>query len=478
MNEKELTKRKEIDLEITDFLWEIVRNWRTLLICMLAGAVFFGVYQYRKDSKAAETTPEEVVTEYTKTLEELESALGAQDLDAVYGAVSMKKQLDEKSAYVKNSPLMAVNPYEEAVVYLRYCVKSESGNASELAHIYEEYILNGEIASELIDLGADAYNTDGNARASYEYGFTVRIRGAEQEDAQALAEQVKNSLSGYKTQADGALSGHELILLKESAAVTVDQQLVQLQNDTALAVKNLTEQLDSMKSKMSGDQLALYIEYTEKEPQTGESSQTDVSEEQTDAVQEVQTVSISLSKIVLGAVLGLGLAVLWVLLHYLLMGRLHSEEEIKTLYHSRVLGTVRNSADGKRNPIDRKITECRYGQAGKMTFAEELDFISANIKIACRTSGKETVYVTGSGISGIPKEILEKLAADCKEKGITLVLGKEICYYADALEEMAAVGQVLMLETVRKSRYTQMYQEVLRCREHHIEILGMVIIGA
>mgnify|MGYP006879721011 FL=1 len=84
MNEKELTGRKEIDLEISDFLWDTVRNWRIIVICALAGAVLFGSYQYIQDTKNANITPEETVQQYTQSIEEMESPLGAQDLDMVY----------------------------------------------------------------------------------------------------------------------------------------------------------------------------------------------------------------------------------------------------------------------------------------------------------------------------------------------------------------------------------------------------------
>ena len=56
--------------------------------------------------------------------------------------------------------------------------------------------------------------------------------------------------------------------------------------------------------------------------------------------------------------------------------------------------------------------------------------------------------------------------------------GREICYYAEALEELAKIGQVVFIEEMRKSRYNNMYQEVIRCREHQIPILGMIVIGA
>ena len=50
-------------------------------------------------------------------------------------------------------------------------------------------------------------------------------------------------------------------------------------------------------------------------------------------------------------------------------------------------------------------------------------------------------------------------------------------YYAKALEEMAETGQVVLIEAMRKSRYKEMYQEVISCREHQLPVLGTIVVG-
>ena len=51
MNEQNMTRRKEVDLEITDFLWEIVRNWRVIAICLIIGAVLLCGMQIQQRMK-------------------------------------------------------------------------------------------------------------------------------------------------------------------------------------------------------------------------------------------------------------------------------------------------------------------------------------------------------------------------------------------------------------------------------------------
>ena len=85
MNEQNMTRRKEVDLEITDFLWEIVRNWRVIAICLIIGAVLLCGYQYIKDSRNADTTADEVVEELS--LIHIYHLLCEPYIDHIYGSV-------------------------------------------------------------------------------------------------------------------------------------------------------------------------------------------------------------------------------------------------------------------------------------------------------------------------------------------------------------------------------------------------------
>ena len=106
------------------------------------------------------------------------------------------------------------------------------------------------------------------------------------------------------------------------------------------------------------------------EPESDSAADIDTEETQNTAVQ--QNVHISVSKFVIGGILGAVLACIFVLLKYLFSGSLRSEEEIKTLYHSNILGTIRSSMKGKHNKIDRWYAGARYGKAGKLSLETEI----------------------------------------------------------------------------------------------------------
>ena len=107
----------------------------------------------------------------------------------------------------------------------------------------------------------------------------------------------------------------------------------------------------------------------------------------------------------------------------------------------------------------------------------EIELICANLKIICKTSGNQKVYLTGSNLSEIPAGIIEKLVTECQTNGLTLI-GKEINYYAKALEEMAETGQVVLIEAMRKSRYKEMYREVISAENISRQSLAQSLSGS
>lgn len=487
MSERELIKRKETDLEIADFLWEILRRWRLVLILASLSAILLSGWQLAKDVKAAKATPQQVQEEQELTLEEMENALGAQDMDEVLGAVAMKKQLDEKSAYAKESELMQINPYEENVVFLQYYVMGSATDV-DYAALFLQHIKSGAYDSELVDvlIGEEisyatsngGYISSGANTLDCNNSFVVRVRGNSQSQCSELATMVKSDLDQYAIKSAAVVDGLSLSLMNENACVIIDEELASYQNQISMMIKQLNNNLDSLKSNMTGNQLALYSKYTKIAEQAAKGENMEMSEEQNEvqieeATQSVVSVRFSFGKFVIGAVVGIFLAIVWILLAFLLTVKLRSENEVQSLYHVNVLGNIRL---GKENPIDRMILKARYHKAGALTLEEEINLICANIKVACQK--ENSVYLSGSVIDAMPKEIVEQIVEECSEKGITVVAGKELSYHADALEKLAEVGQVVFMEQLRDSYYDEVYKEVKTCIEHKFPVLGMIIVGA
>ena len=61
-------------------------------------------------------------------------------------------------------------------------------------------------------------------------------------------------------------------------------------------------------------------------------------------------------------------------------------------------------------------------------------------------------------------------------KGIKITLGNAIHYDAEALEQLAQIGNVIFVEKKHSSLYDELYSEISLCKEHDIHVIGMIVL--
>lgn len=483
--------KSDIEIEIRDLLWELVRRWRLIIVMAILGAVLFVTYQYQSDAKKTN-----VVT-IEKTRAELETQLGAQDLNDVSGAVALKNQMDQKSEYLDESELMNINPYAEDVTFIQYYVSADAVEANTFAEMYRSYIENGFLAKAIeenydnadevsyiaecvtvVKDGSQVYisSEDASENAimnviaeSNTNCFTVKVCATTAEKCEELAQVVKAGLVEYQKVLEKNAGAHSLVLVEEHQTVIVDQALAELQNRNATAVKTIGTNLDKMKTEMSGDQIALYVYRT-----------TDKADpEKTTEITTVQKPSISKKAIVLGFLLGIIVACFIIVATYLVTPKLRMAEEIKILYDAKVLGNVTNASFGKKKlfaPIDKFVKKLENHHM-EADYEQEIDMICSNIYIACKNSNVNDVYLSGTRVEKMPKKLVDDIVEKCGEKSIQVICGKNIIYNALALEKAAEVSNVVILEEKRKSLYDEVYKEMVICQENKMNVIGVIVLG-
>lgn len=494
METKKMTKF-DIDIEIKDIIWELVRKWRIIVALAVICGVALTAYQYRIDMNKTD-----VVT-VKKTQEELEASMSAQDLDEVTAAVALRRQVDERSAYMEASELMKINPYEENVVFLQYYVNADSETVSLDANdAYIAYVNQGALATAIAETGnyeqeqvylaelisvvkeeAGAYINAKSAAdrmaltvesGAEERVFTVKVIGTSKEAAEALAADVKAELQAYSSVVTANIGAHQLKLMTENSTVIADQSLAELQNWNATSIKTISNNLDSMKNEMTGDQITLYTYRTTVVEEVVNAPVTTTTTE--------KVVSISMKHLVIGVVVGvvLGCAVIAVL--YLFAAALRNGEEVKNLYGVKILGYIDDSAYQKKKLfgfVDNLILKLENMGKKKLTFAQEVEMVCANILLNCKKNEATEIFLATCAGDSIPEAVMSAIVDKCAQRNISVTTGRDIAYDAETLEKLVKVGRVVFVEKERVSLYDEMYREILLCKEHDVDVMGMVVVG-
>lgn len=485
-------RKSEIDIEIKDLLWELVKKWRVIIVTAFICATALTAYQYRIDVNKTD------IVVVKKTQEELEKSMSVQDVSEVSGTVAMLQQLEQKSNYMDQSVLMQINPYEENVVLLQYMVKAESATAKTLADAYISYVEDGYLAKtldfddmyetvyidELISVVKDTtdiyiYSDTLNESvqlnatgANTDTCITIKVCDIDAASCLALAEEVKASLEQYGKILNQKADTHEMILVTEQTCVVVDNALAELQNRNAAAIKTISNNIDKMKNEMTGDQITLYTYRVTGVAQTASTTATST-------VSEAKAVTISVKHAVIGFVVGIVLGCGMILAWYLFSAKLRNSEEIKTLYQVKVLGDIDNpqKKSGVFSFIDKLIKSAHDASKKTLTYEQAVQMVCANIAIDCKKKNQNKVCITGSMMEQMPEEIIEDIADACAKKGIVVEKVNAVAYDAEGLEVLEENGSVVFLEKKYTSFYDEIYKEIILCKENGIRIIGAIVVG-
>lgn len=473
-------EKLEIDIDIKDLFWEFLRKWRIIVICMLAGGLLLGISAYISDYKAAKTPVTPVIQQSTR---EILESISEDEWATVFAADELNTQIIEKSQYLANSIRMEINPFSENRVILEYAVSGDMASAAMLSYESWNFMATGK-ADQNSGENQEYVNELITVECNEEAGLMmVQILHTDAESCAKLAEEVQNALQAYSVFLNENGIVHDCRLITETQSIIVDDELHQFQDEYTNEVLSDIETLAKKKAEMNANQITAYLMMIKGELEGFfESNVSDTEEketvsEETAVIETPVKVSVDAKQILTGMVLGAVLAVAYIFVAYLMTGKLRRAEEIEKLYHTSLLGVVEEAVTSKRMfaAVDTFIWRLEHSKDRKLSMDEKIELAAASIAIQCQKYNFDTVYVSGSKVSEVSTEVLEKLKAALARQEVGTVIGKNIAGNADALLQAAEMGNTVLFEQERKSAYKDILNNVQTCTTNHIRLLGMVV---
>ncbi len=472
---------KERIITVADLLREIGRRIWIVIVLVVIFAILLGGYKYYSDRKSAqnkEASSEEVA---------VDTSLDKEEQAAVNNVLVAQANMDEQQNYVDNSVLMQIDPFDESTVVLQYHVDVPDGEDAEmysqdLMKSYEGYINNGALAASIVDEGyplevqylgellsyASDFETEEDSDAAVtgvavptSTTFDLKIIQVDEDAAEELADLIVKDLESYTKVLDDSVGEHNLVLVDRSYSRVVDNSLRTYKYDRINSISTMEERIEELETDLSSTQL----EYLQQREDQKESAAADNAEET--GASAASSVHISGRYIVLGAVIGLILALLYIILAYVLRGRINTANDIRYLYNLRVLGELR-TASGE----DGKALRKRHIRISPQ---QQIDLAVANLKDACQEKGIQNLLFSGSGRLEQDRKLADQLGEALRGYGIKTEYVADLAYSVDAIDLMTDHKAVVLLEKIRHSDYMTMEAEIRTCMEHEAEIIGVVV---
>lgn len=469
--EKEYTNLdQERIVTVSDLLKEIVRRIGLVIVLGIIVAVLCCGYKYVKDSKAAKAANSEDTTTSVKLTDEEQTD--------VNNVISVQDNMKEQQEYLDNSVLMQINAYDESRVTLQYrIITGDKQLSKDLLSAYDNYVTNGSLAQDMIDHGVDMdlqyltellyFEKDSDKEDNSDstvitdtpaLTFEIRVIHKNQKSCEKLAAVIPECLSDFEQTLQESTGAHELNLVDQSYAEVVDQGLWTYKIDRVNSVVSMQERVDSLKEKLSADQVALVEKNLQK------------ADKKDNAKKEVVKAHISKKYAVLGFGIGIILAILYIVISYIWRGTINNEKDVTYLYGVQLMGTLKGK--NKKNALLRLGDKLRGKKP--VDFSVEEAIVCADVAGYCSKNQIQKLLLLSS------EEVTETawihtLVKKLKEAGVEAEVETDILSSAAAREKAAGYEVAVLIAQVRRSAYNTIEQELGFCELQNIQVAGAIV---
>ena len=333
------------EISLRQLFWKVMMGWKLWILCAVLFAILLPGVKYAKDVRAyhAAQQPKDEKQEPTVVLTDDEQ----QQIDDVK---SLNLLIEKNSNYMQNSILMNIDPYQEHRMELQYYIDSDfvmnytkdskKDYTSAIANAYVDYANNGvdqkTIWKDVSTKSEDKYLAElVSANSNSDNTFSVIIKYTDKKGLESVAKQIQNELEKKQPEFSERIGGHKLVLVSENYQVCTDSDLATSQGNVSNLIKSYRDQITALKSAMSEDQLS--------ELEREENLESDDKEES--AAVQVAAPALSKKYVVLGFVMGVFLAALYLVCIAVLSNKLQAAEELVRYYKMRQFGIITREQD-------------------------------------------------------------------------------------------------------------------------------------
>ena len=455
--------KTEIYISVKDLIKECIRKIWIIIVAMVVFGILLAGFRYAKDKKNIANT---TVAESTEKVdvEKIVDDLESDDYNQVMTYVDITNYRDQNRVYTADAKLMKINPYKVDTVLLQYYVNAEDENTrKDMAAAFLSYISGGSLAAdvvenndledsssdiqELIQCDATGLTTGTSFYTENTNTINMYVYGVDEQDAKDIASYVKESMDAY-SQKLSAVAPHTLTLFEEQFSVTCATKLVSLKNDrfgNLITYNDRTTSYEGLLSDKQKESAQKIIAAQKENDELEDSDETG----KTAKKDETPKASISKKYLVVGAFLGLVLAVVIIVLRYMFDPTIKTSKDLQMFYGTNFIGDVAQ-ADGALLAASKIINMCSNRQIKKVLIAGKM-----------ATENEAAI-----------KEVVDAV----EKKGIVADIIGDILTDADAVQTLEAKSNVVLVEAVRKSKYEDFNQEKALCESLDAQLLGYIAI--
>lgn len=446
-------------ISVKDLFAELIRKLWLIIICIIVFAVALGGYKYVQSvqsQKNEETTIEE---------------LSEEDEEAVLEYVAKVQAYESAKEYCENSILFTFNPYNVYQTELQYIIGGDVAE-DDLPTVragYADYVLFGRLASDIAENNEeydatalkDIISTDSYIREQDPSLKTVRIMiyAKDEEQNEELVSAVKEQMEAYSKEIKETIGAHEFTLLDENTISVIRTDATNNKNTYENSRDALEEEVKSLESQLSTIQLSYAREVL------GEEVIEDIESNE----QGISMKSI-LKYAILGGVLGCILAICIIAVLYIFSGSVKTVDETGVVFGIRKLAAL---SVKEKNWCEKFSNKLFYRNSINPSEVET-DILFAKLNDLCASEAIKEIVFVGETEAEATKQI-SALIDKLKKHNILVKRVSNITNNPEDFSVSSKSGNVVLVETLGKSKSKTIFDTMKVCKECDIDVLGYIV---
>ena len=445
MNYENNYDEQEIDLK--ELLFAVLYRWRPIILIAAILGILLGGYKLASGLLTRQNAGELAETEeaYQKDMEMYQVTLAGYERDLA----SLQNMLEDQQNYMNDSILMHVDPSSRPKAYAEYLVKLDESGWQQYPQTVEMDPTDGLVHSYVSNLTqwADWEKITEKTGVKEEYlkeligtsldyssnTFVVEVTYLDLDTAEWILDEILSQINEGHDELADLVGSHTIRQVNKGSGYFYDSGLADRQKQNS---DKITSYENSIKDKNNA------MEALEEPVAPAEMSKSGVLKE-------------AIKFGVIGVLAGGFLSVCWFCAVYILNGKVHTDEELKSRFGFRILGAFAlPEKTGFCCGIDRWL-ERMVGKAERPS--EDAVLERGAVNIVNYTEDGCRILLTGT----VSKEQLQNIAAKLSDKiGSRIIqVGSNLNESTETLRQLAQCQAVVLVEQRGVSRFGAIEKE-------------------
>lgn len=462
--------RDELEIDLKDLFFSIIKRWKLLIVFMLIGGILGGIGGYIK-------AKDEVLTAIEKSTSEsadksLEGKFTAKELYEVNTTLAtykdFSKRYNELLEYKNNAPIMEIDGYNcptSTCVYVISDFENEDDlnvydgktMADNIINLYAAEISKPEVRNAIKStMGTDIdvkYISEMYSVSKSGYSLMyVLAYGRDTEESQKNLQLLENVIDEHyetiKAQID-----HNLVKATTSTNNQKVDSVIAIQENVTNRLRDLNNAMITVANNLSADQKTYFNN------QLNESNLEEGTTESLTEDNEVSTVEPELSMktivkfLAIGLIGGLFCIVFLLAVLYIMRPTVKTEDDIKKALKLPIIGRI---------PANKP---------------ELVELAGSGIRATAKANSAKKICLISTYTDSKVEEFRNKIAENVRAKDIDIVECGNVFTDPESLNTVISSDAVVLFETIKKSRYEDIANVQELCRNYKLNVLGTVILN-